>query len=154
MRHRDFEALEGLTGTCIGAAMDVHRVLGPGLLESAYASCLTHELRRRGLGVERERPVPLVYGEVTLECAYRLDIIVEETVIIEVKALEQVLPLHKAQLLSYLRLSGCPVGLLLNFNVTSLSRGIHRVVSSHCLPGLTPRPPLSSAHSAFKEPSR
>jgi GxxExxY protein len=118
-----------VTEAIIGAGIEVHRRLGPGLLESAYRACLAEELRVRAIRVERERPVPVFYRGLKLECAYRLDLLVDDLVIVEIKAIEQVLPVHKAQLLSYLRLSGHPVGLLINFHVTALSRGIHRVVN-------------------------
>jgi len=123
------QAYKALTETIIGAAIAVHRALGPGLLESAYAACLAYELEQRGLKVEREKPLPLTYGEVTLECGYRVDLLVDECVIVEVKVVEAVQPVHKAQLLSYLRLSGCRVGLLINFNVEVLARGVSRVVN-------------------------
>lgn len=118
-----------LTETIIGAAIQVHRELGPGLLESAYEACLAYELEQRGLRVERQRALPLKYRGVTLDCGYRVDLLVDERVVVEIKVLEALQPVHKAQLLSYLRLSGCKVGLLINFNVDVLKRGIHRVVN-------------------------
>ncbi|HEC36572.1 MAG TPA: GxxExxY protein, partial [Anaerolineae bacterium] len=111
------------------AAIEVHRALGPGLLESAYEACLTFELAQRGLQVERQRPLPVVYQEVKLDCGYRLDLLVEEAVIVEVKAVDRLMPIHQAQLLSYLKLSGCKVGLLINFNVKVLKDGIRRMVN-------------------------
>jgi len=140
-------AIDGVTAEVIRAAIEVHRRLGPGLLESTYETCLAFELTDRGLGAERQRPFPLVYRSIKLEPAYRVDLLVQESVIVEVKALEQLLPVHHAQLLSYLRLAGLSVGLLINFNVTSLKRGIRRVVNSY-IP--SPRPPSSSASSALK----
>jgi GxxExxY protein len=123
------ERLNRITESIIGAAIEVHRALGPGLLESAYEECLTFELMQRGLKVEQQKPLPVVYREVKLDCGYRLDLLVEEAVIVEVKAVDHLAPIHKAQLLSYLRLSGCKVGLLINFNVKVLKDGIRRVVN-------------------------
>ena len=115
-----------ITEGIIGAAIEVHRALGPGLLESAYEECLCHELNLRGLEFKRQVPLPLAYKGVKLNCGYRLDIVVEDEVIVEVKAVEKPLPLYEAQLLTYLRLSGKRVGLLLNFNVAVLKDGIVR----------------------------
>jgi GxxExxY protein len=123
------EGLNRITESIIGAAIEVHSTLGPGLLESAYEVCLTFELMQRSLKVERQKPLPVVYREVKLDCGYRLDLLVEEAVIVEVKAVEKLAPIHQAQLLSYLRLSGCKVGLLLNFNVKVLKDGIRRVIN-------------------------
>ena len=123
------ENLNRFTESIIGAAIEVHRALGPGLLESAYEACLTFELAQRGLQVERQRPLPVVYQEVKPDCGYRLDLLVEEAVIVEVKAVDRLMPIHQAQLLSYLKLSGCKVGLLINFNVKVLKDGIRRVVN-------------------------
>jgi GxxExxY protein len=123
-------SLNRITGIIIAAAIAVHRSLGPGLLESAYICCLVFELRRRGLKVEEQRPVPLIYGGVKLDCGYRLDLVVEGLVIVEVKALEKFAPIHTAQMLTYLRLTGCPVGLLLNFNVPILKEGLKRVLNT------------------------
>jgi GxxExxY protein len=120
-----------ITEEIIGAAIQVHRELGPGLLESAYEACLVHELSERGLVVEQQKPIPLRYHGLELDCAYRLDILVEGAVIVEVKAVEKVLPLHEAQLLSYLRLTKCSIGLLLNFNVTFLRQGLHRLANNY-----------------------
>ncbi len=117
-----------LTEKIIGAAMEVHRALGPGLLESAYEACLVYELTQRGLKVEQQKPMPLVYKSVRLDCGYRLDLLVENTIIIEIKAVEELHPIHGAQLISYLKLSGCRVGLLINFNVRLLKDGIRRFV--------------------------
>jgi len=117
-----------LTGKIIGAAIEVHRALGPGLLESAYEACLTYELRLRGLKVESQKPLPLIYKNVMLECGYRLDIVVENQVIIEIKTVNSIAPIHEAQLLSYLKLSNCKIGLLINFNVIVLKDGIRRMM--------------------------
>ena len=124
------ERLDKITGTIIGAAINVHRELGPGLLESAYEACLVFDLVQTGLKVEQQKPLPIVYKGITLECGYRLDLMIEDEVIVEVKSVEKLLPIHKAQLQSYLKLSGCKVGLLINFNVEVLKNGIQRVVNN------------------------
>ncbi len=121
--------LNGITEQIIGAAMEVHRALGPGLLESAYEACLVFELRQRGLKVEQQKPLPVVYKDVKLDCSYRLDMVVEDSVIVEIKAVERLNSVHDAQLLSYLKLYGCRLGLLLNFHVSILRQGIHRIVN-------------------------
>ena len=123
------ELLNQITGKIIGAAIEVHRALGPGLLESAYEACLAFELAQQGLKVEQQKPLPLAYKQVKLDCGYRLDLLVEELVIVEVKAVDRLMPIHQAQLLSYLKLSGCELGLLLNFNVKVLKQGICRMVN-------------------------
>lgn len=117
-----------VTGAIIGAAIEVHKALGPGLLESAYEACLAFELVQRGLRVEQQKPLPIVYRDVTLECGYRLDLLVAESVIVEIKAVEKLAPIHDAQVLSYLKLSGHKVGLLINFNVQVVKDGIRRLV--------------------------
>ena len=124
------EQANKITEAIIGAAISVHRELGPGLLESAYEACLFYELRQLGLSVERQKPLPVVYKEVSLDCGYRLDLVVESFIIVELKAIEKVTPLHKAQLLSYLELAKCPLGLLINFNVYVLKDGVHRLVNN------------------------
>ncbi len=119
-----------LTRTIIGAAIEVHRALGPGLLESAYRGCLKLELAERGLTVAQELPLPVIYHGQPVGVGYRLDLIVDDRVVVEVKSVEQLLPVHTAQLLSYLRLSNRPTGLLLNFNVKWLvEQGLRRVVN-------------------------
>lgn len=118
-----------LSGIIIGCAMRVHTVLGPGLLESAYEECLEYELRKRGFSVGKQIPIPLVYEEVELDCVYRLDLIVENKVIIEVKSVESLKPIHSVQLLTYLKLTNCKLGLLFNFNVLHLKEGIKRVAN-------------------------
>ena len=123
------ERLNATTEGIIGAAIAVHRDLGPGLLESAYEACLAFELADRGLNVERQKPLPVIYREVELDCGYRVDLLVEGDVIVEVKAVGDLAPIHEAQLLSYLRLSGCKVGLLINFNVRVLTDGVRRLVN-------------------------
>ncbi len=124
------EQLNQITEATIGAAIQVHCALGPGLLESAYEACLAFELAQRGFKVEQQKPLPVVYREVQLDCGYRLDLLVENQVIVEIKSIESLMPIHKAQLLSYLKLSGCHVGLLINFNVRVLRDGIVRVVNN------------------------
>jgi GxxExxY protein len=116
------------TGPIIGAAIEVHRQLGPGLLESAYEECLCHELHLRGIGFRRQIELPVEYKGIKLDCGYRLDLIVQDEVVVELKCVERVLPVHEAQLLTYMRLAGKQVGLLINFNVPVLTRGISRRV--------------------------
>ena len=118
-----------LSGAIIGCGMRVHTVLGPGLLESVYEECLYYELKQQGFNVGKQVPLPLVYKEVELDCVYRLDLIVENKVIIEIKAVESIKPIHSAQLLTYLKLTHCKLGLLLNFNVLHLKEGIKRVAN-------------------------
>ena len=118
-----------ITEAIIGAAMTVHRELGPGMLESAYEACLAYELSQQGHAVQRQMELPLKYRDITLECGYRLDLLVDDSVVVEVKAAQALHPLHEAQVLSYLKMSGRRVGLLINFNVTRLKNGIRRVVN-------------------------
>ncbi len=118
-----------VTEEVIAAAIEVHRNLGPGLLESAYEACLAFELRERGLAVEHQKPLPVVYRDVTVEVGYRLDLLVEDVVVIELKSVERLERIHQAQLLSYLKLSGYKLGLLINFNVPLLKHGIKRIVN-------------------------
>ena len=127
MNHTETQK-DPLTGKVIGLAIEVHRHLGPGLLESAYEECLCWELKLAGLRVQRQIALPIVYKDVKLDAGYRLDILVEKGLILEVKAVQKLLPIHEAQLLTYLKLSGLKVGLLLNFNVTVLKDGIKRLV--------------------------
>lgn len=114
----------------LDAAFEVHKNLGPGLLESSYEHCLAYELIQRNLNIKVQHPLPLVYKEVKLDCGYRLDIIVEDKVIIEAKSIDSLNDIHLAQMLTYLRLSNCKLGYLLNFNVALLKQGIKRVVSN------------------------
>jgi len=123
------DRLDSITRRIIGAAIEVHRRLGPGLLESAYEACLAYELRQLAFKIEQQKPLPFVYKDVKLDCGYRLDLVVEDSVIVEVKAIEQLAPIHDAQLLSYLRLSGKTVGLLINFHVRVLKNGLKRIVN-------------------------
>ena len=117
-----------LTHEIIGAAIEVHRTLGPGLLESAYSECLARELSLRGISFEREKPLPVVYKDVKLDCGYRIDFLVDSRVVVELKAIEALAPIHDAIVLTYLRLSGCKIGLLINFHVEVLKDGIKRIV--------------------------
>lgn len=118
-----------LTGIVIGAAIEVHKVLGPGLLESTYEECLSQELFLRKMPLKRQVPLPIDYKGVKLDCGYRLDMVVAEQLIVELKACEALLPIHEAQLLTYLKLTGIKVGLLINFNVPVLKDGIKRLVN-------------------------
>jgi GxxExxY protein len=139
------EPINQLTEQIIGAAIEVHREKGPGLLESAYESCLAHELGLRGLHVARQVPVPLVYKGITIDIAFRADLIVENRVLLELKAIETVLPVHKAQVLSYIRETGHQVGLLINFHSLRLVDGVIRVVNERFRSE-------ASANSVFKNP--
>ncbi len=112
----------------IGAAIEVHRHLGPGLLESAYEECLSKELALRALKIERQKPIPVVYKDVKLECGYRIDLLVESRVVVELKSIENFAAIHEAIILTYLRLSGRRLGLLINFNVSALKDGIRRYI--------------------------
>jgi GxxExxY protein len=118
----------GLTAQIIGAAMEVHTALGPGLLESTYEAALTHELGSRGIRCARQLELPVEYKGIRLDCGYRIDVLVEGEVILELKAVDKLLPIHEAQLLTYLKLSGKRCGLLLNFNVLRMKEGIKRMV--------------------------
>jgi GxxExxY protein len=115
-----------ITHEILSAAIEVHRTVGPGLLESVYTPCLQYELALRKLRFVAERSVAIVYKDITLDTRYRIDLIVEDTVVVEVKSIEQTLPVHKAQVLTYLQLTGCPAGLLINFNVARLIDGVTR----------------------------
>ena len=136
MFHRgDAEDAEGIwlnavTDRIIGAAIEVHKTLGPGLLESAYENCLAHEFSLLKLEYERQVPLPVVYKSLPLDCGYRLDFLIAKKVVVEVKAIEALESIHQAQLLTYLKLGGWKVGLLINFNVPLLQRGIKRIVNN------------------------
>lgn len=119
---------QDLTKRIIGAAIEVHKAIGPGLLESAYQTCLAQEFRLCRVAFQAESPVPIVYKGVQLDCSYRLDFLVERKIIVEIKSVEGLLPIHEAQLLTYLRITGCKVGLLINFNVPVLKQGIKRII--------------------------
>ena len=118
-----------ISSTVIRCAIDVHKALGPGLLESAYQECLFYKLRKEGLWVEKEKPMPLIYEEVKLDCGYRIDLLVENKVVIELKSVEALNDVHMAQTLTYMKLGDYKLGLLLNFNVNLLKHGIKRVVN-------------------------
>lgn len=123
--------IDQITEKIIGAAITVHRELGPGLLESAYEACLVYELSQAGLPVERQKSLPVIYRSVKIDCGYRMDLLVEDQVVVELKAVEKLERIHEAQLLSYLKLSGHSVGLLINFNVDVLKQGIKRLVNNY-----------------------
>ena len=119
-----------ISNRVIGCAISIHSALGPGLLESAYAECLHFELLQAGLKVEKQKPLPLIYRDVKLDCGYRVDLLIENKVIVEVKSVDGLNDIHLAQILTYLKLSGCKLGLLINFNVLRLKEGIKRVVNN------------------------
>jgi GxxExxY protein len=142
----DGDRMVRISAAVIGCAIDVHRFLGPGLLESAYEHCLAYEIGAKGHRVNRQQQLPVVYRGVRIDCGYRLDLVVDSLVIVEVKAVESLQPIHTAQLLSYLRLSGLSLGLLINFNVNLLKQGIRR---------LRPPPSVSvSSVSSVVNPNR
>ena len=122
--------LNDISGSILDCALKVHSALGPGLLESVYEACLNYELRKRGVSVERQRPFPVIYDSVTIDLGFRIDLLVEDSVIVEVKAVERFAPIHEAQLLSYLKLTGLRLGLLLNFNVHHMKDGVRRMVNN------------------------
>jgi GxxExxY protein len=123
------EELNKITEGIIGAAIEVHRNLGPSLLESAYQAALAYELSQRGYKVEQQKPLPLLYKEIKLDAGYGLDFLINDKVVLEIKSSDKIIPIHDAQILSYLRLSGCKVGLLINFNVKLLKNGIKRFIN-------------------------
>jgi len=129
-RDAETRSFNELTERVIGACIEIHRALGPGLLESAYEECLCHELSVASISFERQKPLPVHYKNVKLDCGYRLDLVVEQKVIVELKAVENLMPIHEAQLLTYLKLSGLKLGLLINFNVAMLKQGIKRIVNN------------------------
>ena len=122
------DAPEALTSRVIGLAMEVHRTLGPGLLESAYEECLCFELTSHGIPFGRQVPLPVIYKSVRLDCAYKMDLVVQGMLVVELKTVDRILPVHEAQLLTYLRLSGITTGLILNFHMPILKDGIRRLV--------------------------
>jgi GxxExxY protein len=122
--------LNEISGGIIAAALKVHTAIGPGVLESVYQTCLLHELKKAGLAVQAQAALPVLYDGLHLDSGYRIDLLVEDTVIVELKCVEALLPIHKAQLLTYLRLANKPLGLLLNFNVVHLREGIKRVINN------------------------
>ena len=117
-----------ITGIILDCAYKIHTALGPGLLESAYEECLCYELMKRGLIIQRQKPLPLIYEEIKMEIGYRIDLLVENRVIVEIKTVESFMDVHIAQTLTYMKLSSCKVGLLLNFHVSSMKNGIKRLV--------------------------
>jgi len=117
-----------ITEKIIGSAIEVHKTIGPGLLESAYEECLAHEMQLCGLKFERQVPLPVIYKSIKLDCGYRLDFLVEKVIVLELKAVDSIQAIHKAQLLTYLKLGGWTVGLLINFNTHVLKAGIQRIV--------------------------
>jgi len=123
--------IDDVTSAIIGASIEVHRRLGPGLLESAYRVCLAYELRKRGFDVVEERPIPVVYDDVKLECGFRADLIVNQQVVVELKAKTTIHPVDKAQTLSHLRLIGLRIGLLINFHEAKLVDGVHRIINGY-----------------------
>jgi len=134
-----------LTRRIIGCAIEVHKLLGPGLLESSYEHCLCHEFALQGIPFERQRPIPLVYKGIKLDCGFRLDMLVEKRVVVELKSVELLSPIHEAIILTYLRLSGCELGLLINFNVSVLKDGVRRFI----MPRDVLRVPRSAERRAF-----
>lgn len=125
--------IDEITGAIIGAAMKIHSALGPGLLESAYEACLVHELRKRGLRIETQVALPVIFDGTQIDVGYRIDLLVEDAVVVELKAVDRILAIHRAQLLSYLKLSGKQVGLLINFHELHLRDGIERMVNRYPL---------------------
>ena len=141
------EELDRITEAIIGAAIEVHKALGPGLLESAYEACIAYELTDRGWPIAAQQTLPLMYRGLKLDVGYRLDLLVDQRVIVEIQAVDYLLPIHQAQLMSYLKLSGCKLGLLINFNVPLLKRGVVRVVN-----GLDEGSPLPQAPRSPRAP--
>lgn len=121
-----------ITEKIIGAAITVHKELGPGLLESAYQECLFYDLQQQDILVEKEKPLPLVYKDVKLDCGYRIDLLVEKRVVVEIKSVDKLNDIHMAQVLTYLKLNNNRIGLLINFNVTQLTSGLKRVINKYC----------------------
>jgi len=141
-----------LTRKIIGAAIEVHRLLGPGLLESAYEECLCRELSLRSVSFERQKPIPLIYKDVKLECGYRIDILVEHRIVVELKAIEQIAPIHEAVVLTYLKLSGNRVGLLINFHVPVLKEGVRRYIWKEKKEWTTELAEVSRENGDFPDP--
>jgi GxxExxY protein len=127
-KDRDLDVADRLSNRVIGLALEVHQKLGPGLLESVYQRCLAYELSKNKIRFSTEEQIPVKYGEVHIDCAFRADMIVEDCLLLELKAVERILPIHKAQLLTYLRLTGLRLGLIINFNTRLLKDGIKRIV--------------------------
>jgi GxxExxY protein len=129
-RGAETQSFNQITERVIGVCIEIHKQLGPGLLESAYEECVCYELAQIGMHFERQKPLPVKYKNINLDCGYRLDLVVEGKVILELKTVEQLLPIHGAQLLTYLKLSGLTLGLLVNFNVAMLKLGIKRIANN------------------------
>ncbi|MEO5802054.1 MAG: GxxExxY protein [Verrucomicrobiota bacterium] len=138
-RDAETQSFNKLSESLIGFCIEIHRRLGPGLLESAYEECLCYELSVAQITFERQKPLPVIYKDVKLDCGYRLDLVVENKLIVELKCVENILPIHQAQLLTYLKLSNFPLGLLVNFNVPVLKNGIKRVVNNFRENSASPR---------------
>ncbi|MDA3928535.1 MAG: GxxExxY protein [Prolixibacteraceae bacterium] len=128
MKTTDLQKLNEISYKIIGAAYKVHSELGPGLLESTYEVCLEYELLNLGFKVERQKALPLVYDKIKLDAGYRIDLLVEDNIILELKSVEEIAPIHKAQIMTYLKLSGLKLGLLMNFNVLDMKKGIKRII--------------------------
>ena len=143
-----------LTDQIIGCAIEVHRTLGPGLLESVYEECLCYELSQLGLRFERQVHLPVSYKGIKLECGHKLDLVVEDSVVVELKAIDELAPIHQAQLLTYLKSSNKKVGLLINFNVQFLKNGLKRVVNRYSGPAVTPQISAVSANEPFSSSQR
>ncbi len=143
-----------LTDQIIGCAIEVHRHLGPGLLESVYEECLCYELSQLGLRFERQVHLPLIYKGIKLECGHKLDLVVEDSIVVELKSIDELTPLHLAQLLTYLKTSNKTVGLLINFNVQFLKNGLKRVVNRYARPAVTPQISAVSANEPFSSSQR
>ena len=124
----DLEKIDKLSNRIIGLALEVHRNLGPGLLESAYQQCLAYEFNKNSIDFVSEHPIPVKYKEININCSYRADFIVEQCIILELKAVEKILPIHEAQLITYLKIADIKLGLILNFNVKYLKQGIKRII--------------------------
>ena len=141
MNRRDAEtqSFKEVTEQVIGACIEIHKQLGPGLLESAYEECLCYELSTAGIRFERQKPLPVKYKSVNLDCGYRLDLVIEGKIILELKTVEHLLPIHEAQLLTYLKLSGLTLGLLINLNVPVLKNGIKRIANNFVDSSASPR---------------
>lgn len=146
--------LKRLSEQIIGAAIEVHRELGPGLLESVYEECLCYELAAKNIPFERQKPLPVAYKSIKMECGYRLDILVASAIVIEVKAIEEFGKIHEAQLLTYLRTGGWPLGLIINFNVTRLIDGVLRRVGQAALVQNTSVPSVRSVFSVLQNPQQ
>jgi GxxExxY protein len=126
---KEAERLNKISEAIIGAAIEVHQALGPGLLESAYEACLVHELAERGRKVDQQKPLPVKYKKVFLDCGYRLDLVVDDSVLVELRSVDALAPIHEAQVLTYLKLADLKLGLLINFNVKILKDGVKRLVN-------------------------